>query len=502
MSAIEKILVVHSEEDDLTIQGDDKGWVTNFFKFLSSLLLHMNYRDLLLELCSLTQLKKSELKKDVIVVLVVSPLLTVENKGYQMISSWLKEIITPKKGFQAEVERCLIVHKTVFNFQNFPELLNLNNYQLYEIDNVTGIPREINRFFGSEAEKNYWMKLIDLSFDISRYLSLKSKITEEKNINKREKTVYLAEVGKDLIIQRDMIRRELRSHGFEVLPKNTITGNRSEMEMTIKDNLSNSRLSLHLIGEDYGASIEGHDLSLVDLQNEIANEYSGDLTKESINNEKKKFGRLIWISQSIKNVTERQKIFIENIKTKAALYEETEVLEVDMEEMKSIVIEEIETGGRFHSHSVNREISGYQEPSKTDSSKIIYLILDKEDSEEGQVIAKALKKKGFRVVQPIFEGELVDVRYIHQENLKRCDAAIIYFGNTSESWIKTKLQDLMKSPGFGRVKKMIAKAVYFRDEKIMDGNYLKKNNTMILGEQASFKLAHLKPFLELLEDKK
>ena len=34
MSAIEKILVVHSEEDDLTIQGDDKGWVTNFFKFL------------------------------------------------------------------------------------------------------------------------------------------------------------------------------------------------------------------------------------------------------------------------------------------------------------------------------------------------------------------------------------------------------------------------------------------------------------------------------------
>ena len=63
MSAIEKILVVHSEEDDLTIQGDDKGWVTNFFKFLSSLLLHMNYRDLLLELCSLTQLKKSELKK-------------------------------------------------------------------------------------------------------------------------------------------------------------------------------------------------------------------------------------------------------------------------------------------------------------------------------------------------------------------------------------------------------------------------------------------------------
>ena len=99
---------------------------------------------------------------------------------------------------------------------------------------------------------------------------------------------------------------------------------------------------------------------------------------------------MIWISQAIKNITERQKIFIENIKTEAALYQETEVLEVDLEEMKSIVIEEIETGGRFY--SVTREISGYKEPSKTDSSKIIYLILDKEDLEEGQAIAKVLKK--------------------------------------------------------------------------------------------------------------
>ena len=500
MSTIKKILVVHSEQDDLTIQGDVKGWVTNFFKFLSSLLVHMNYGDLLLELRSLSQLKQSELKKNIIVVLVVSPLLAPENKGYQMISSWLKQMATPQKGVQDDAERCLIVHKTIFNFESFPELLSLNNYQLYEIDNTTGLPREINRFFGLEAEKNYWMKLIDLSFDISRYLSFDEKRVKEKLPNKRENTVYLAEVGKDLIVQRDMMRRELRSHGFEVLPKNPITGDREEMEMAIKDNLSNSRLSLHLIGEDYGERIEGHDLSLIDLQNEIAHEYTGIMVKENVkNDEKKRFGRLIWISQAIKNVTERQKIFIENIKTEAALYQETEVLEVDLEEMKSIVIEEIETGGRFY--SVTREISGYKEPSKTDSSKIIYLILDKEDLEEGQAIAKVLKKIGFRVVQPIFEGALVDVRYIHQENLKRCDAAIIYFGNTSEAWIKTKLQDLMKSPGFGRVKKMLAKAVYFRDENKMDSNYLKKNNTMILGDQTPFKLLHLKQFLKLLEAK-
>ena len=63
MSTIKKILIIYSEEDDLQIQGDARGWVTNFFKFLSSLLVHMNYGDLLLELCSFNHLKKSELKK-------------------------------------------------------------------------------------------------------------------------------------------------------------------------------------------------------------------------------------------------------------------------------------------------------------------------------------------------------------------------------------------------------------------------------------------------------
>ena len=140
----------------------------------------MNYGDLLLELCSI-EIKKSELKKNIMVVMVVSPLLDPEDQGYQLISSWLKEMTNAKKGIQEDSERCLIVHKTIFNYERFPELIALNNYQLYEIDNATGLPREINRFFGLEAEKNYWMKLIDLSFDISRYLSSKSKKTEGRS---------------------------------------------------------------------------------------------------------------------------------------------------------------------------------------------------------------------------------------------------------------------------------------------------------------------------------
>ena len=249
---------------------------------------------------------------------------------------------------------------------------------------------------------------------------------------------------------------------------------------------------------DYSGPIDGHDISIIDLQNELAHEYTGIMLKENAKNDlKKSFGRLIWLSPDIKNITERQKIFIENIKTEAALYNETEVLEIDLEEMKSIIIEEIESGGRFNTK--HREINGYVAPSREDLSKIIYLIYDRDDKEESQKILKLLQKAHFRVVQPIFEGELMDVRYIHQENLKRCDGVIIYYGKTSDAWIKTKLQDVRKAPGFGRSKPLRAKAVYLEGEKTIDLAFILNQKTMILGNKGPFKSVYLDSFLALFK---
>ena len=91
---------------------------------------------------------------------------------------------------------------------------------------------------------------------------------------------------------------------------------------------------------------------------------------------------------------------------------------------------------------------------------------------------------------------MVDLRYIHQENLRRCDASIIYYGDATEEWIKTKLQDLLKAPGFGRDKPMEAKAVYFNGKKDVDLEHYKRNNAMVLGNDGSdFAPEFVRPFL-------
>ena len=164
--------------------------------------------------------------------------------------------------------------------------------------------------------------------------------------------------------------------------------------------------------------------------------------------------------------------------------------------LRTIIREELVTGGRFQN---KRDIKGLDKETKDDQTKIIYLIADRRDVEATDEIQEYLKNQGFNVVSPSYEGDLVDLRYIHQENLRRCDGSIIYFGESSEEWIKTKLQDLLKAPGFGRNKPLMAKAVYFKGSKEIDKEHYEKNNAMVLGNNGNFAPDHLKPFLTKME---
>ncbi|HAI83310.1 MAG TPA: hypothetical protein DCL43_06565, partial [Chitinophagaceae bacterium] len=48
----------------------------------------------------------------------------------------------------------------------------------------------------------------------------------------------------------------------------------------------------------------------------------------------------------------------------------------------------------------------------------------------------------------------------HIENLKLCDAAIIFMGNANEIWLRSKMRDFLKINGYGRTKPLHAKAVF------------------------------------------
>ena len=70
--------------------------------------------------------------------------------------------------------------------------------------------------------------------------------------------------------QRDAIRRELLGNGYTVLPDQPLPFVATEYATVVRDQLARCRLSVHMIGRNYGMVPEGAAESIVALQHEAA----------------------------------------------------------------------------------------------------------------------------------------------------------------------------------------------------------------------------------------
>jgi hypothetical protein len=351
---------------------------------------------------------------------------------------------------------------------------------MYQLDSDTGEIREYTDYFSTEAERQYWMKMVDLAYDIYDtiiHLKDESSKTEVKNIYKR-KTIFLAETGHDLSVQRNIIKRELQRHGYIVLPNQTLPGSLGELEKVVQRDLAESNLSIHLIGSAYGEIPTGSDRSVVDIQNKIAAEKSVK-AKET----KEDFTRLIWISPTLNNASEKQKGFIENIKRDVEAQEGAEILQTPLEDFKNIMREELVE-------------SGERKASEDPGGRSVYLMHDRVDVNDVKPIKDVLEKSGFRVLVPEFEGELLDVRKKHIDNLRSFDAAIIYKGKVNEQWVRMKALDLLKAPGFGRKKPIMGKAILTAPGSTMNMDSFRSQNLRVIENDPLRSAESLKSFIQ------
>jgi hypothetical protein len=49
---------------------------------------------------------------------------------------------------------------------------------------------------------------------------------------------------------------------------------------------------------------------------------------------------------------------------------------------------------------------------------------------------------------------------LHQENLRTCDAVLVYYGSAPKAWVDIKLRELLKAAGYGRESAIGLQAVY------------------------------------------
>jgi hypothetical protein len=434
------VLILFADADDKA-EGTHQGWVTQFRKFLSLMLTQvLGEKPNILAKGEFDTITAPNLDNVATVVPVLSEHFIQSGTCLDNLETFYK---VTERQTSATSRVFKVFKKPLAMTEQPPRLRDLIGYEMYQLDPDSGEINEYSDFFSSEAERHYWMKLVDLAYDINDSLMQLRGTTspmEPKGIYNR-KTIYLAETGHDLSVQRNIIRRELQRHGYQVLPNHNLPGTAAELERVVARELDQSDLSIHLIGAAYGEIPEGGDRSYLDVQNSLAAAKSQQARQESGD-----FPRLIWISPSLMNASERQKAFIEKLKRDTESQEGAEILQTPLEDFKNIMREELLDHGSKTAHD-------------TQTGRSVYLMYDRVDNDSVKPILASIERAGYHVFTPPQQGDLLTLRKEHIDHLRNFDIAIVFQNRVNDQWVRMKMLDLLKAPGFGRKKKIMGKAI-------------------------------------------
>jgi hypothetical protein len=485
------VFISYAHIDNGTISEEQQGWITILHRALELRLSQLLgkkpkiWRDLKLQ-------GNDEFDEEIVSKLITASVLVAVLSPPYVSSDWcIKEI----KQFIEATEQSGGIHinnkSRIFKVVKTPTppekhpvaIQGLLGYEFFHLDPETRRFLEFNQVFGRDLERKFWAKLEDLALDISYLLEIMwdRPIASPLLVPPSDITVYLAETTSDLSFERDQIRRELHTRGHTILPDQPLPLSGPELESVVREHLKRCAFSIHLIGGVYGIVPELADRSIVELQNMLAAEHSQQYSS---------FARLLWLPIDLQVKDTRQEAFISALRNDPALQPGDDLLQTSLEDLKTAIQDKL-------------ALPGPEEGAEEGTGLTrIYLIYDQRDLEKIVPLEDYLYDQKFEVLRPLFDGDAAEVSEEHLENLRICDAVLIYHGQANEAWLRGKLRDLRKAPGYGRAAPILAKAIYVADpEDRQKARFRSHEVDVVIKNFGDFSPDTLEPFLTKLAQK-
>jgi len=305
-------------------------------------------------------------------------------------------------------------------------------YEFFTFEDDT--PLELDPAYGEKFAQNYNRKVGKLAWDVAQllkrletYTGSRDRVHDESKATRA--TVYLAECSYDQREARAILQANLERHGYTVLPNQPMPRDEVEYVALVARLLERCVLSIHLVGEGYGAVPDGpSDKSVPVLQNELAIRQS----KHGV------LPRVIWLRQGTHSDNAQQQRFIEALHRDAEAQFGADLITGDLEALKA---------------SIHTTLKRLAQPApapppppggRGGGAKMIYLICNEIDRKATVPIRRFCRGEGFEVVLPAFEGDATAVRETNQKLLTDCDAVILFYGAGDEAWKRTVDNELKK----------------------------------------------------------
>ncbi len=365
--------------------------------------------------------------------------------------------------------------KTPVPYADQPSPLDgLLGYEFYE---EAAEDRRVREFLVNpdpEARWKFYARVDDLAQDIASLLG-DLQATSDPSTQGPEggRTVFLAETTSDLTPARDRVKRELERRGHRVLPERSLPLVRDELIAAVDEELSRSELAIHLLGGRYGARPEGEDRSVPHVLLDQASQRALDGG----------FTQLIWIRDGLDPVEDVQAGLVRDLEA-ADLGAGIELVRAPLESFKAYAMEQLSVSSPPET-SLDAGTEGLR----------VYLVCDRDDRAAAETVRAELEAAGHTVVFPLGEGTEAEAREVHEMEMVLSDAVLIYYGTATEHWVRMKLFDLLKAPGWGRTTSFRAKAVYVAAPTTPEKDAYATGDALVVRAADAAESSPLEPFL-------
>jgi hypothetical protein len=197
------------------------------------------------------------------------------------------------------------------------------------------------------------------------------------------------------------------------------------------------------------------------------------------------FKRIIWVPKGLEGsaeTEEAQQQFINDLLRDSSAQQEAELLRDKIEDLKTFMHAALKPAP-----DPVVQVHGSQSLAR------VYLIFDKSDFEETSPLESFLAQQ-CEVLPSLPDSDTLVAQY-HRESLLECDAVLVYYNRASEGWAQMKRLELLKLPGLGRMKPVLAKAFYISGDQTPQKERFRSNEAIVIKRYGGFLSESLVPFL-------
>jgi hypothetical protein len=412
--------------DDSNEQAEIYSWAMEFCRYLDTMLNKLlGYRPTILLSPDIPAREKLlnknyyDIISDTSLFLFLVSNKTIQNESYQEHISKTFDYLTEinkdvlNRVFKVELE------PTPMQDQN-KELQKIYNYEFYEINSLSKKAKTIELTEGAFPIDKFWTRLLDVASDMLNALQITKHMA---GAGKSQNYIYLAETSIDQRHNYDNIKRELLHQGYTIFPNSRLPNNAGNVQEIILEYLEKCSASIHIIGNQYGDYVLKSDVSVIELQNKVVNEYAQD----------QNIKKIVFIPKGNRPIDGKQNLFIERLRKEHNKF--AEIIESTPAEFMEIMLE-----------SLKKSI---QAPTASNNHNLLYIISDTlQDTDIKNKLIEIATTYNFN---PVFQDKTANISENlekHTRNLLLADSVLVFQKNNNKLWLQSQLQDLKKNKRF------------------------------------------------------